>query len=241
MNPEIIPADGGVLFVYTPPVSLDEKSKAALLEKWCADEDEEDEVLAIIEKCQAISSPKGFIRPAEITHLSAEEKTAVIGGETFSGSLLPDKLKSVFKSPSPTVYPFTVTCGMELHELSQSEPDLFLRGIIDDVSVAFMRLAGAAMRDYVQENYFKGKHFSTLNPGSLKQWNLKNQTPLFALLGKGGEKTGVHLTDSQLMVPFKSGSGMYFETEKNFESCMFCGKLDCPNRRAPFDKTLPED
>lgn len=241
MNPEITSTDGGVLFVYTPPVSLDDKTKAAILDKWCADEDEEDEVREIINRCEAIASPKGFIRPAEITSLSAEEKTAVIGGETFHGSLLPDKLKAVCSSPTRTVYPFTVTCGMELHTLSQSEPDLFLRGIIDDVSVAFMRMAGAAMRDYTQEHYFKNKHFSTLNPGSLKQWNLKNQIPLFALLGEGGRKTGVRLTDSQLMIPFKSGSGIHFETEHNFESCMFCGKLDCPNRRAPFDKTLPED
>ncbi len=239
MNPEIIKTDGGVLFVFAPPLTLDEKTKSAILDKWGDDED--GEVSEVIEKCESIASPKGFVRPAEITYLSAEDKTAVIGGETFSGSLLPDKLKSVYESESPMVYPFTVTCGMELHELSQSEPDLFLRGIIDDVSVAYMRTVGAAMRDYTQEHYFNDKHFSTLNPGSLKQWNLKNQTPLFSLLGEGGAKTGVRLTDSQLMVPFKSGSGIYFETEHSFESCMFCGKLDCPNRRAPFDKTLPED
>ncbi len=240
MNPAITQTDGGVLFVHAPAV-LDEKTKSALLDKWgTGDEDGDGEILALIEKCESVASPKGFLRPAEVTFLSAKEKRAVIGGVSFYGSLLPDKLHSVYESESPTVYPFTVTCGMELHQLSQTEPDLFLRGIIDDVSVAYMRLAGATMREYVQENYFKGRHFSTLNPGSLKQWNLKNQVPLLELLG-GGRKTGVRLTDSCLMVPFKSGSGIYFETEHSFESCMFCGKLDCPNRRAPFDKTLPED
>ena len=50
------------------------------------------------------------------------------------------------------------------------------------------------------------------------------------------EDIGVELTDTFLMLPVKSGSGLLFETEQSYENCSMCPRTDCPNRRAQFDK-----
>jgi hypothetical protein len=50
----------------------------------------------------------------------------------------------------------------------------------------------------------------------------------------------VTLTDSFLMVPTKSVSGIVFPTEVSFESCRLCPRSDCPGRRAKYDPNLWE-
>jgi hypothetical protein len=75
-------------------------------------------------------------------------------------------------------------------------------------------------------------------PGSLTDWPLREQRPLFALLGDTEALVGVRLTDSCLMLPNKSVSGIRFPTEKHFESCQLCPRPDCPGRRAPYDADL---
>jgi hypothetical protein len=51
---------------------------------------------------------------------------------------------------------------------------------------------------------------------------------------------GVVLTDSFLMIPNKSVSGIRFQTETDFRSCQVCRREVCPSRSAPFDKALWE-
>jgi hypothetical protein len=77
-------------------------------------------------------------------------------------------------------------------------------------------------------------------PGSLVDWPLAQQRPLFQLLGNAEVAVGVHLTESCLMVPNKSISGLRFPTETSFESCQLCPRPDCPNRRARYDAELFE-
>ena len=79
---------------------------------------------------------------------------------------------------------------------------------------------------------------ATMNPGSLADWPLKEQRQLFALLDNRGHEIGVHLSDSFLMTPTKSVSGIRFPTEYRFESCQLCPRPECPGRRAPYDREL---
>jgi hypothetical protein len=79
-----------------------------------------------------------------------------------------------------------------------------------------------------------------MNPGSLPDWPLSEQKPLFTLLGGGPTTIGVQLKDSFLMVPVKSVSGIWFPTEEKFESCQLCQREKGPGRRAPFDSGLFE-
>jgi hypothetical protein len=79
-----------------------------------------------------------------------------------------------------------------------------------------------------------------MNPGSLENWPISEQKPLFSLFGDVEKLIGVRLSDSFLMFPIKSVSGIYFPTESSFASCQLCPREKCPNRRAKYDPELKE-
>jgi hypothetical protein len=64
-------------------------------------------------------------------------------------------------------------------------------------------------------------------------WDITQQRELFR--GLDSESIGVHLTDTCLMVPRKSMSGIISMGKfcSSFSACHFC-KRDCPNRREEF-------
>ena len=62
--------------------------------------------------------------------------------------------------------------------------------------------------------------------------------PLFALLGETEHRLGVRLTDSLLMVPRKSISGIFFPVEESFMTCRLCPRPRCQGRRAAFEPEL---
>jgi hypothetical protein len=67
---------------------------------------------------------------------------------------------------------------------------------------------------------------------------LSEQRAVFAALGDVQAAIGVQLSDSMLMIPAKSVSGIRFPTTESFESCQLCPRVDCPGRRAPYDSGL---
>ena len=77
-----------------------------------------------------------------------------------------------------------------------------------------------------------------MGSGDATVWPIEQQRQLFALLGDVKSAIGVRLTDSCLMVPNKTVSGIRFPTEKDFRACQVCHRKECPNRSAPFDKAL---
>jgi hypothetical protein len=77
-----------------------------------------------------------------------------------------------------------------------------------------------------------------MSPGSLMDWPLEEQKPLFSLL-KGAEKLiGVRLTENLLMIPRKSVSGIFFPTEVTFLSCQLCRREKCEWRKARYNEGL---
>ena len=83
---------------------------------------------------------------------------------------------------------------------------------------------------------------STMSPGEADRdvWPIEQQKLLFSLFGNTEELVGVKLTESMLMVPNKSVSGICFPSEVSFKSCQVCRRKDCQARRAAFDKGLME-
>lgn len=227
---------GGIFIGFESPLALSEEVKAKLLEKWDA-ANEEGEVEDLLAEAQVIASPKGFIMPTVIDEIG--DGYVVLNGITFKSVLLADKLAPIHAS-GEKIYFFTQTCGMELHEWAMNNPDVLLKGVAEDICLAYLGISALAVRQYVQDNFYEGRHFSAMNPGSLAAWNIRGQVPTFELLGEGAVRCGVSIGESMLMTPFKSSSGVYFETEHNYENCMFCDKLDCPNRRAPYSMDYPE-
>ena len=224
--------NNGTLITLGTAVKLPDEIKAQLLEKWeMANED--GEVDDLIAEAEQIATPKAYVLPSTLE--AVEEDFVVLSGIRFNSTLMPQQLRPLYeKGGNPVVYAYTLTCGQELHNWFLSQTDFLLQGVAEDITIRYLGLIGNAMRDFVENTCMRGKHYSAMNPGSLPTWNIRGQAPLFRLLGEGAERCGVNLTDSMLMVPFKSGSGVYYESEHTFESCMFCDKLTCPNRRAPF-------
>ena len=77
-----------------------------------------------------------------------------------------------------------------------------------------------------------------MTPGSLPDWPIEEQESLFAVLGDTQASIGVALSESLMMVPEHSVSGVVFPTEARFESCQLCPREKCPGRRAAYDEGL---
>ncbi len=109
----------------------------------------------------------------------------------------------------------------------------------DAIAGLALRSAIQAVVDHITE-HFRPDGLSQMNPGSLADWPLSEQTSLFSLLGDPQSTIGVSLLPSMLMTPTKSVSGIWFPLAESFESCQLCPMPDCPGRRAPYDPDLAE-
>jgi hypothetical protein len=77
-----------------------------------------------------------------------------------------------------------------------------------------------------------------MSPGRLEDWPIEEQKPLFSLLGGKERKIGVQLTDSCLMLPAKTVSGLAYASEVSFESCKLCPRPACEGRKAAYSPEL---
>jgi hypothetical protein len=92
----------------------------------------------------------------------------------------------------------------------------------------------------LKDHYRLGR-IEAMSPGSLPDWPIQAQRPLFALFGDTERLLGVRLTESLLMVPSKSVSGILFPTEQTFASCQLCPREGCPSRQLPYDPALYDE
>ncbi len=189
-------------------------------------------VRQLARQAEAVARPKGMCKVAYVEERSND--SAVIDGIRFISRVLRVNLDGAHR-----VFPFLATCGRELHEWAGSFDDLlesFWAGAIMETALG---AAYDAIAGHVQERYQPGP-MATMNPGSLADWPMSEQQQLFNLLGDPRQAIGVELTDSFLMVPIKSVSGLHFPTATHYENCQLCPRERCPGRRAPYDKELYE-
>ena len=186
-------------------------------------------VRQLVEEALAIGRPKAMYK---IAYIEAKEDEAVI----VDGVRLTSRVLRVNLDQAHRVFPFVATCGRELHDWASDKEDLleeFWAGAIMEMAL------NAAYEAVVADlESFQLGTTATMNPGSLQDWPMSEQRQLFTLLGDPREAIGVELTDSFLMVPIKSISGLHFPTEVRFQNCQLCPREGCPGRRAPYDPTL---
>lgn len=190
------------------------------------------DVERMADEAQAIARPKALCRVAYIE--SKDDGGVVIDGIQFTSRVLRVNLEQAHR-----VFPYVVTCGMELQEWADSIDDILRRFWAETINEMALRVAIQVLNKHVAETYHPGRT-AVMSPGSLGEWPIQAQRPLFALLGDPKDAIGVRLTDSLLMIPTKSVSGIRFPTEESFESCQLCPREGCPGRRAPYDKDLYE-
>lgn len=151
-----------------------------------------------------------------------------IGGQVFTSRVLSVNLKNCEE-----VYPYVMTSGREAYEFGEAQDDFLMKYWAEQICEMALRRSSASGMKLITER-LGYKNLYAMNPGSLENWPISQQKPLFDLLGNVFESCGVVLTPSYLMQPVKSGSGILFASEEHYANCMLCPRIGCPSRRAAF-------
>jgi cobalamin-dependent methionine synthase I len=138
------------------------------------------------------------------------------------------------------VFPYVITCGREIYEWAANIDDILEQYWADIIMEQALAAAMKYFHKHIEEEYGLDK-YKAMNPGSLEDWPISQQRELFSILGNVKEAIGVELTDSYLMVPMKSTSGILFQTDSNYENCQLCPRETCPNRRARYNPRLYDE
>jgi hypothetical protein len=163
--------------------------------------------------------------------------TVELSGVTFTSRTLARNLESTER-----VFPMVATCGHEMDDVRPAKGDMLKEFWWDLIKSELLAAANRHLNDHLHRKFRLGKT-AVMRPGSgdASVWPIEQQRRLFALLGDVEGAIGVTLTDSFLMVPNKTTSGILFPTEVDFRSCEVCHREDCPSRQAPFNKDLWEE
>lgn len=181
---------------------------------------------------ETIARPKAMFKLAFVDCIGDDR--VQIDGLIFSSRVLRINLDQAHR-----VFAYVATGGVELEAWEHSLDDVLHQYWVEKIQELALQAAYQAMQARIEAQFAPG-HLSTMNPGSLSDWPLQEQRPLFDLLGDPAAAIGVHLSDSFLMTPAKSVSGIKFPTETRYENCQLCPRPECPGRRAPYDQTLYE-
>ena len=190
------------------------------------------QVRHLVDTVQELVEPKAIYIVCYI-----EEKTAdsvLVGGLRFNSRVLRKNLDRVER-----IFPYVVTLGSKLGEKQNACSDLLENYYLDIIGNLALTSARKQLKSHLQSKFALEK-LSSMAPGSLSDWPIEEQGPLFRLLGNVEASIGVRLTRNLLMLPAKSISGFYFPTEVSFYSCQLCPRKRCESRKAKYDESLTE-
>lgn len=209
-----------------------ELSEEHLLKKLRLKEDNpyRNRVLELAEEARTIAKPKGIYKHAYVD--SKDEHIVIIDGIKFKSRILSVNLENIHR-----VFPFVVTSGVELDAWGKGITDMFDNYCADTIQEVILESASKNFKLILDEECGLTSA-SNMNPGSLPDWPITEQKPLFQLLGQVKEQIGVELTASFLLLPVKSVSGIRFPKEGTFENCQLCPREKCPGRKSPYNPEL---
>jgi len=185
----------------------------------------------LLKHAQEIVNPKALYA---ISYIEEKGQRSVQFANTiFTSAVLRVNLEQVER-----VFPYIATCGHELDTID-TDHDMLKQYWLDEIKAKALIAAVHALYEHIDENHKPGR-LSTMNPGSSAAdvWPIEQQRQLFSLFGDVEVSIGVRLTDSYLMIPNKTVSGIFFPTETTFESCQLCPRDVCKSRRATYDPEL---
>lgn len=191
-----------------------------------------EDIQELVEKVEAVARPKAIY---DLCYIDSKNEDGVeIAGAKFASRILRVNLDEVER-----VFPYIATCGTEVEDIELPSDDLMGKFALDITKQMVLGAAIGHLRKQIDKNHMPGK-MSSMNPGSLEDWPISEQKPLFSIFGDVKALIGVELTDTFLMLPLKSVSGMHFATEHSFQNCQLCPRERCSGRRAPYDEKLKE-
>jgi hypothetical protein len=188
------------------------------------------EIQPLVGVANALIEPKALY---DVRYIEAKLDDAVmVDGRRLKSRVLRKNLDQVER-----VFPFVITLGPKLGEKQADSSDLLDNFYLDTIGNVALNSARNQLKRHLKSQFALEK-LSSMAPGSLPDWPIEEQAPLFQLLGDVDASIGVKLTDSMLMLPAKSISGIYFPTEVSFFSCQLCPRERCESRKANYDPKL---
>ena len=188
----------------------------------------EGELERYLERALSVVRPRALVRVAFVGERDGNR--VEINGQWFESEVLAENLADIHR-----VFAYVATCGREIYELDISDLDAFASFWHDTLKTRVVRAASNYLCEFVKTTYGI-KRMSSMNPGSgdVDVWPIDQQRPLFDVLGDVEGSIGVRLTESFLMVPDKSVSGVFFPSERAYINCQSCTRAICPDRRTPY-------
>lgn len=187
----------------------------------------EEMTLKMVAQARQIARPRAMYRVAGID--GKDGSGVVIEGIRMDSRIMAVNLQDLHR-----VFPYLATSGREMYEWTKSHDDMLENYWADEISQMALRAAEKYLLDHLKSTYGLGKTAS-MNPGSLEDWPITAQKPLFELLGDPLAAIGVELTESMLMLPNQSVSGIRFASEEGYSNCELCPRGCCTHRRTPFN------
>ena len=196
-------------------------------------EEQSEQIQALIDVAVPLISARAMYKVAYIDKKGDDNVT--IEGIRLKSRVLRKNLEEVGR-----VFPYVVTLGDELEAKVADYPDMLEKYYLDTIGNVALTKARKHMEDGLRSKLALGG-MSFMSPGSLKDWPIEEQRPLFSIIGDVEGTIGVKLSESLLMIPRKSVSGLFFTTEINFQSCQLCPREGCENRRARYDEGMARE
>jgi len=167
-----------------------------------------------------------------------EEK--LVEGVIIEGLHLRSKVLRKNLDKIERVFPFVITIGSKYSERLEACSDLLEKFYLDTIGNVALNQVRLELKNHLKAEFAVEKT-AFMAPGSLPDWPIDEQKPLFELLGDVEAAVGVKLTESLLMLPAKSVSGIYFPTETTFFSCQLCPRERCDSRKAIYNEKLARE
>ena len=132
----------------------------------------------LTEEARALARPRAAYLPVAVAAAGGEAVS--LDGVTFASRILAVNLKD-----AACAYLFVCTAGTELAAWTAGQPDDLFQFYADAISQVVLSSALAALNRTIQERHGAGS-LARLSPGSLPDWPLDAQRPLFDLLAGAG-------------------------------------------------------
>jgi hypothetical protein len=206
-------------------IALDEREIAEKL-RFDSLKSRKGDLAGLVTMAQGHIEPRALFEVGDVGALG--ENTVDIAGITFISPILRQNLENVSK-----VFPYIITVGPRLERAAAEEGDLLRQYYLEEIANFALEQAADWLAGHLKERFGIGG-LSSLSPGSLGSWPITEQAKLFSIFGDTEKLIGVRLTDSMLMIPRKSVSGILFPAEEGFVACQLCARERCSGRKAPY-------
>ena len=187
----------------------------------------------LIDKAKTLIEPKAAFK---VCYIEKKLQNAVM----VDGLRLESKVLRKNLNEAERIFPYVVSIGAALEQATGKMNDLLEAYYLDVIGNIALTAVRKQLHDYLCSKFVL-KKISFMSPGSLQDWPVEAQSQLFQLLPEVEASIGVRLNKSFLMIPTKSVSGIYFQTEVSFFNCQLCRRGRCPGRKARYNEDLARE